>query len=160
MDVLDPSRRSRHLATSGPRLHRRPDDWTTAYRRLNVSTAPLWLAMILAPRAAGTARALRAATPLLAALGAVYLGFLAGARGGGRVDVTDADSVRRALTSPEGFLAAWTHLLAFDLFVGRWIWETGLAEGRSTRVALLLTWFAGPAGLLLFLAQRRTWRAG
>lgn len=130
------------------------------YTVVNTSTAPLWLAMILAPRAAGTARALRAATPLLAALGAAYLAFLVSARDGQRVDFTDPDSVRRGLTSPEGFLAAWTHLLAFDLFVGRWIWETGLAEGRSTRMALALTWFAGPAGLLLFLAQRRVWPAG
>lgn len=141
MDALDARRRSRYLAVSG-------------------STAPLWLAMILAPRAAVTARALRAATPLLAALGAVYLGFLASARGAERVDFTEPDSVRRTLTSPAGFLAAWTHLLAFDLFVGRWIWETGLAEGRSTRVALLLTWLAGPAGLLVFLAQRRSRPAG
>jgi len=67
MDALDAGHRVRYLA-------------------LNTSTAPLWLAMIVAPRAAGTARVLR--------------------------------------------------------------------------VALLLTWLAGPAGLLLFLAQRRLRPAG
>ena len=48
----------------------------------------------------------------------------------------------------EQALRAWTALQA------RWIHETGLAEGRSTRLALLLTWMFGPAGLTLFLAQR------
>lgn len=46
------------------------------------------------------------------------------------------------------------HYIAFDLFVGRWIWETAREEGRSCRVALLLTWMAGPAGLTVFLGQR------
>lgn len=126
------------------------------YRALNTSTAPLWLAMILAPRSRLTARAVRAAGPLQAGLGLAYLALLAGgARDpGGRVDFTDPESVRAALARPRGFLAGWAHFLAFDLFVGKSIWEAGLAEGRSTRTALLLTWLFGPLGLTLFLAQR------
>ena len=70
------------------------------------------------------------------------------------MDFRDPATVRTGLSRPKGFLAGWTHYIAFDLFVGRWVWEQGLAERRSTRVALLLTWLAGPAGLAVFLGQR------
>jgi hypothetical protein len=33
------------------------------------------------------------------------------------------------------------------------VWEQGLSTGRSTRLALLLTWLAGPAGLTVWLGQ-------
>jgi hypothetical protein len=126
-----------------------------AYTVVNLSTSPLWLAMVLAPRSALTARLVRLAAPLQAGLGAAYVGLLAAGWGKGEpVDFRDPETVRRGLGQPEGFVAGWAHYLAFDLFVGRWIWQDGLAEGRSTRAALLLTWFAGPAGLTLYLAQR------
>ena len=123
------------------------------YAVVNGCSAPLWLLMVLAPRSALTASALRLATPLYAALGASYVGLLASGWGGERVDFRDPESVRRAMLQPRGFLAGWTHYIAFDLFVGRWVWEQGLQQGRSTRAALLLTWMAGPSGLALWLAQ-------
>ncbi len=129
------------------------------YSVVNASTAPLWLAMVLAPRAPLTAQVVRLATPLYAALGASYVGLLASGWGSGdRVDFRDPDTVRAGLLQPRGFLAGWAHYLAFDLFVGRWIWEQGLEQGRSTRVALLLTWMAGPAGLTLWLGQSQVSR--
>lgn len=129
-----------------------------AFQILNASTAPVWLAMIVAPRSRLTEALVRLTTPLLAGLGLSYTALLAlGIAGGERVDVTDPDGLRRALASPDAFLAGWTHYLAFDLFVGRWIWRSALDHGRSARVALLLTWLAGPAGLTVHLAQRRRW---
>ena len=126
------------------------------YQVVNTSTAPLWLVMIIAPRSALTARLVRLATPMYAALGATYVGLLASTWGTGeRVDFRDPDSVLAGMQQPRGFLAGWTHYLAFDLFVGRWIWEQGLDRRRSTRVALLLTWLAGPAGLTAWLVQSR-----
>lgn len=130
-----------------------------AYALINTCTAPVWLAMILAPRSALTGRLVRLATPLYAALGASYVGLLASGWGGERVDFRDPESVRRGLGQPRGFLAGWAHYIAFDLFVGRWIWEQGRTAGRSTRLALLLTWLAGPAGLTLWLVQSRVRRA-
>ena len=124
------------------------------YAVVNTCTAPLWLLMVAAPRSALTASAVRLATPLYAALGASYVGLLASGWGGERVDFREPESVRRGMLQPRGFLAGWTHFIAFDLFVGRWIWEQGLEQGRSTRAALLLTWLAGPAGLALYLGQR------
>ncbi len=123
------------------------------YALINTCTAPVWLLMILLPRSALTASVLRLATPLYATLGATYVGLLASGWGGERVDFRDPESVRRGLLQPRGFLAGWAHYIAFDLFVGRWIWEQGLASKRSTRVALVLTWVAGPTGLAVWLGQ-------
>jgi hypothetical protein len=123
------------------------------YAVINTCTAPIWLLMIGAPRSALTARAVQLATPLYAALGAGYVGLVASGWGGERVDFRDPETVRRGLGQPRSFLAGWAHYIAFDLFVGRWVWEQGLERGRSTRVALLLTWLAGPAGLTTWLAQ-------
>ena len=129
------------------------------YAVVNTCTAPVWLLMIAAPRSPLTARAVGLATPLYAALGATYVGLLASTWGGERVDFRDPESVRSGLAKPRAFLAGWAHYIAFDLFVGRWIWEQGLEKQRSTRVALLLTWLAGPAGLTLWLGQSGVSRA-
>ncbi len=125
------------------------------YTVINSCTAPVWLAMILAPGSPFTRQMVRLATPLYAALGASYIALLATGWGNERVDFRDPETVRAGLAQPRGFLAGWAHYIAFDLFVGRWIWEQGLAGQRSTRLALLLTWLAGPAGLTVWLAQTR-----
>lgn len=67
---------------------------------------------------------------------------------------TSLEGVRLLLSSPPALLAGWVHYLAFDLFIGSW--ETEVAP--TSRVphwlllpSLLLTFLAGPVGLLLFL---------
>jgi hypothetical protein len=116
---------------------------------------PWWLAMILTPRSRATVWLMDRLPVVLAALGVTYVGLLARAMDDGLLDGMDADSLRQAIARPDAFLAGWAHYLAFDVFVGRWIWRTALAEGRGSRLALLLTLLAGPSGLLLFMAQRR-----
>ena len=127
------------------------------FQVLNASTAPLWMAMILAPRSQLTAWLMRIATPLFVALGASYSTLLVSGviDGGERINFMDPDSLRAGLTSPKAFLAGWTHYLAFDLFVGRWIWQESVAAGRPARLSLLLTWWAGPVGLTMFLLRRK-----
>lgn len=122
---------------------------------LNALVSPWWLAMILAPRSRATAWLVARLPLVLAAVGASYVGLLVRAIDGGLLDDLDPDSMRRALSRPDAFLAGWAHYVAFDVFVGRWIWRTALAERRGCRVALLLTMLFGPAGMLLFLTQRR-----
>lgn len=135
----------------------RPSRLQAAWTVVNFSTVPFWLAMIIAPRSSITKRLVERAAPLHAALSVVYSAALlsAMARGGERIDFTRLDSVSRAFQQPEAMLAGWTHYISFDLFVGSWIWRRSLAEGRSARLALLLTWWAGPAGLGLFAARNR-----
>lgn len=128
-----------------------------AFRIVNVSSAPVWLAMIIAPRSAVTRRLVGLAAPLYAGLGIAYTAFLALSLAESRKppNFLEIEGVRDVLGQPSGLLAGWTHYIAFDLFVGRWIYETGLAEGRPARLSLLLTWWAGPLGLSLFLARDR-----
>ena len=134
-----------------------PPERRKAYSLINSSSAPFWLAMIIAPRAGITERLVQAAPPFQVALGAVYDAYLASGvmQSGKMIDFSDPDAVRKALGTPDFFLAGWTHYIAFDLFVGRWIWEDALARGKTARLPLLLTWLAGPAGLSLYLVRRR-----
>ena len=43
----------------------------------------------------------------------------------------------------------WSHVLTWDLFVGRWIWMDGLRRGIFTSHSVLLCNLIGPPGLLL-----------
>jgi hypothetical protein len=73
-----------------------------------------------------------------------------------------------ALMSTRGaILGGWAHFLAFDLFVASWQAEDAPRAGVRHWLlvpCLLLTLFAGPAGLLLYLllaaGARRRGRAG
>ena len=128
-----------------------------AWTLVNLSSVPVWLAMILAPRSPLTRRLADRLVPLHAALGVVYTGSLvAGAtQADERIDFLSMESVQEALQDPSSMLAAWTHYISFDLFVGRWIWEQSLEEGKPARLSLLLTWWAGPMGLTTYLARRK-----
>uniref|UniRef100_A0A7S1BF14 Uncharacterized protein n=1 Tax=Corethron hystrix TaxID=216773 RepID=A0A7S1BF14_9STRA len=46
----------------------------------------------------------------------------------------------------------WSHVLTWDLFVGRWIWLDGLRRGIFTAHSVLLCNLIGPPGLLLHWA--------
>ncbi len=127
--------------------------WTIA----NLSTLPVWLAMIVAPRAAPTRWLADHLVPLHTVLGAGYTASLLTSAATTRTppDFSTPAKVSNLLQNPDAMLAGWIHYLSFDLFVGRWIWETALEENRPARLALLLTWWAGPMGLTLFLARNR-----
>ena len=107
-----------------------------------------------------TARIVRWSDGLLAGLAAAYAVQLVAvvATSGERPDFNDVAKLRESLAKPDGFLVGWTHFLAFDLFVGRWIWQTAVREERSARLALVMTLMAGPAGLGIFGLQRRSLR--
>lgn len=128
-----------------------------AWTLVNFSSMPVWLAMILFPRSEVTRWMADRLVPLYIGLGVTYTGALAL----GAIDSPEPpdfgklEKVQQLLQNPSSMLAAWTHYIAFDLFVGRWIWETSLAEGRPARLSLLLTWWAGPLGLTMFLGRRR-----
>lgn len=127
-----------------------------AFLGLNLAVTPIWVAMIVAPRSRLTARLVDASGTLLAGYCAAYTAQLAGVMASGPpADMRNVKALRESLAEPRGFLTGWTHFLAFDLFVGRWIWRTALDEGRSARLALVMTLMAGPAGLGLFSLQRR-----
>ena len=62
------------------------------------------------------------------------------------------------LSTPSGATVAWIHFLAFDLFVGRWIYHDSqqLSIPRWIQSGCLLaTFMAGPFGWLCYLVVRR-----
>ena len=144
-------------AETAPEVAETPAEMQRAWSIVSFSTVPFWLAMIVAPRSRFTARLVGRAAPLHAALSVVYSLSLvtAAAKADERIDFGSLASVSRAFQRPEAMLAGWTHYITFDLFVGSWIWRQALAEGRSARLSLLLTWWAGPMGTGLFAARRR-----
>jgi ABA4-like protein len=74
-----------------------------------------------------------------------------------RTDLTGIKGISALFQSDGGVVLGWTHYLAFDLFIGQWIAKDADHKGFS-RLAqapvLLLTLFAGPIGLLVWLVIR------
>ena len=71
--------------------------------------------------------------------------------------LTSIIGVRALFASDGGVTLGWLHYLALDLFAGMWIARDADAKqfGRVGQgLVLLLTFLAGPAGLLLWLAIR------
>jgi hypothetical protein len=128
------------------------------FRLSNLLVLPLWVLMILLPRWRWTVRIMR--SPLISAAPALLYAALVLPR---------LDEIWPAVTRPTlsgiagllgsaaGATIAWVHFLAFDLFVGRWIY----LDSRERRLSawlmapvLFLTLMLGPAGFLLYLVVR------
>jgi Domain of unknown function (DUF4281) len=65
--------------------------------------------------------------------------------------------VMKLFTSPWGVTAGWIHYLAFDMFIGSWELSNGQKHGMHHLLivpCLLLTFFFGPIGLILFYLLR------
>lgn len=126
------------------------------FSMLNLITMPAWAALMLFPRARWASTVVPFAIPLLLAV--VYVVLLAVSLGEAEGGFSSLEGVRALFDHPWALLAGWTHYLAFDLFIGGW--EVRDAQRRGIRhllvvPALVLTFFAGPAGLLLYAAVRR-----
>ena len=127
------------------------------FRVSNLLVLPFWALMILLPRWQWTMRIMRspvisAAPAALYALVLPHLDEIWPA-----ISQPMLGGVSAFLSSPAGATIAWVHFLAFDLFVGRWIYLDSRERLISTwRVgqALFLTLMVGPAGFLLYLVLR------
>jgi hypothetical protein len=92
-----------------------------------------------------------------AALALLYLALLAMHAPGAEGGFSTLAGVRALFARDGLLLAGWVHYLAFDLFIGAWMCRRATAEGLAwwqLYPALPLTFLAGPAGLLAFLALR------
>jgi hypothetical protein len=131
---------------------------TTLFRLSNLLVLPFWALMILLPRWRWTTRIVRSQlgsvvpAALYAALVLPRLGEIWPA-----VSQPTLSGIAMLLGSPAGATIAWAHFLAFDLFVGRWIY----LDSREQRISawlmapvLFLTLMLGPAGFLFYLIVR------
>ena len=123
------------------------------FQLLNAVVLPWWAVWLVAPRSRWAVR-LAGHGAVFIALGLVYAGLLATALSTGGAGGFDFDGLREALFAPIGFLAGWTHYLAFDLFVGAWILREAARLDLEPRPYLFFTLMAGPLGLMSFLLRR------
>ncbi|WP_039799811.1 ABA4-like family protein [Nocardia araoensis] len=122
--------------------------------------APFWALMILAPgwrrTSAIVASPLICLPPLL-----VYAALVAPEFGPFAAALVDPElpGLREVLGREAGAAAAWAHFVAFDLFLGRWIFLDSRARGRTPLLIsplLVLTILFAPIGVLLYLLIRIT----
>jgi len=124
--------------------------------------APFWLLMIALP-AWGVTRRVIASPWIAAPAAALYLALVLPGLPGvlGAVASPSLEAIAPLLGTPEGATVAWVHFLAFDLFVGRWVYLDARARGITpwlTSPLLFLTLMLGPAGLLGHLLVRGRYR--
>ncbi len=124
--------------------------------------APFWALMILLPGWSWTRRII--ASPLIV-LPVVVIYALLVIPAFGEVLPAVANptlgGVRELLGTANGAAAGWAHMIAFDLFVGRWSWLDSRDRGVPALVmapVLLLTILLGPLGLLVYLLVRTRYR--
>ena len=119
---------------------------------------PFWLLMIVAPRWPVTERIVASpwiATPPLVVYLIIVLPHFD--RLWAAVSRPDLGVLQAFLGSGIGAAAIWAHLIAFDLFIGRWMyWEARKLGIHPLVMApiLVLTILLSPFGLLVFLVVR------
>ncbi len=130
----------------------------TLFSLSNLLVMPFWLLMIFLPRWRVTARVMASlwsvapAALLYAALVLPNLAALLPA-----LSNPDLATMAALLGAPAGATVAWVHFLAFDLFVGRWVYWDGRRVGLSAWLVSPILFFVlmvGPLGLVLYLAAR------
>ncbi|MEU1544801.1 ABA4-like family protein [Nocardia sp. NPDC005745] len=122
--------------------------------------APFWALMILAPTwrrtAALVASPLICLPPLIIYAALVVPEFGAFAMALIRPELS---GLRAVLGESSGAAAAWAHFVAFDLFLGRWIFSDSRTRGLPSLLIsplLVLTILFAPLGVLLYLLIRFT----
>lgn len=139
----------------------------TFFKYLNLLPMPVWLAMMFAPNHPLTERLSRSSTIfgigafhyVVAIIVAIKRGAMERRAAGlpSNPNMTSLEGIQTLLSTPSGTLAAWTHMLALDLFTGGWVYRQAqrLRAPDWVRVgSLFFTLMSGPLGLLLFLLWR------
>ena len=120
--------------------------------------APFWALMILAPGWSVTRRIIGSpmiVLPPVLVYAALVLPQFAPVFAA--VAAPELAGVAALLGTPLGAAAGWAHFIAFDLFVGRFIYLDGRERGIHplvTAPVLVLTILLGPLGLLAHLVLR------
>src|SRR5262245_58026071 len=130
----------------------------TLFKLSSLAVLPFWALMIFLPRWRVTKRLM--SSPLVCATPAALYAALVIPRFAEvwrAVSSPELSGIAALLGSPVGATVGWLHFLAFDLFVGRWIYLDGRERGVPAWVmasALFLTLMLGPCGFLLYLMAR------
>jgi Domain of unknown function (DUF4281) len=131
----------------------------TVFSLSGVLVMPIWLAMILVPGWSVTRRVV--ASPLVALAPALLYAVLVVPRIVELLPMLAApelESIAQLLGTPDGATIAWIHFLAFDVFVGRWVYLDARERKMSAWVSSPILFFVlmfGPLGFLMHLVARR-----
>lgn len=122
---------------------------------------PFWLLMIGLPNWKGTKQVMQPWWPLVAfSLVHLYIVGTSIMQPDGTAPMAEFAGVFDPSGNPQGAMMGmmqypnfvseeWSHVLTWDIFVGRFIWLDGLRRGIFTPHSVLLTNLIGPPGLLL-----------
>ena len=124
---------------------------------------PMWVIFILAPKSKATRYLVQSTWPWLV-YGIVYSAIAAS----GMLTITDFDlagfftleGVKYMYNYDLTGIASWVHILAWDLFLARWMLLDAPDAGYRLSPVLLLTYGFGPAGVMCFLLTRRGFLKG
>jgi hypothetical protein len=122
---------------------------------LNLVTMAAWLPLVFVPRMRWATTVVPVVMPSLLAV--TYVVLVAATLPQSEGGFSSLGGVRALFDNPWALLAGWTHYLAFDLFIGGWEVRDAQRHGIPHLLvvpALVLTFFLGPGGLLLYLAIR------
>lgn len=128
----------------------------TIFKICNYFALIPWLLMIFLPNWSLTKMAIQSYSfpIILAVIYSLYIVISFGKTSGNFFSLV---GVERLFRNRQVLLAAWVHYLAFDLFVGGWIW----ADAAKNHVSqwflvpcLLLTLMLGPFGFLVYIVLR------
>ena len=129
------------------------------YLVLNLGILPFWALLILMPRAKITDTLVHSVMmPLI--LGVTYAWLLATAlslpapEGAG---FSSLEGLMKLFTVEMALVAAWSHYIVFDLFVGAWEARDAQRVGMNHLLlvpCLVLTLLVGPIGLLAYIMIR------
>jgi hypothetical protein len=123
-----------------------------------IAVMPFWALMILAPTWQRTRQIVQ--SPWIAVIPALAYAIVTLPN---LMDVLPVfapptlDSLTQFLGTPAGAAIAWTHFLAFDLLIGRWIYLDSQRQGFSvilTGLILVPAFMLAPLGWLLYLLMR------
>ena len=139
--------------------------WDFLFGAVNIVALLSWAVLLLAPRGdLSRSFVMYCGIGLLCLVyGVLLVLLLAGlvepvkVAGAGSASFTTIGGVRAFFLSDGGVVVGWTHYLALDLFTGLWIARDADAKKFSRlwqAPMLLLTFLAGPLGLLVWLAIR------
>lgn len=139
--------------------------WEALFTAANLVAMACWAVLVLARRTPVTHSALMyCGVALLCLAYAVLLvglvtGLLDGDKvaGAGQAGFSSISGVRNIFLSDGGVVVGWVHYLALDLFTGLWIARDADAKSFPRLwqgPVLVLTFLAGPLGLITWLALR------
>ena len=130
---------------------------SAVFQFANTIAMLMWVLMILLPNWKWTRFLVdyKLVPILLSGLYIIYI--VQSVQGGGSMDFSSLESVKKLFTVEIAVLAGWLHYLAFDLVVGMWI----LDQNRVLKInhlilvpCLLGAFMFGPVGFLLYMIVR------